>query len=46
MHIESPALNIHNEQNIIKNQGGRHFPGGSKGCICHKRSIGISFWLD
>ncbi len=29
-----------------KNQGGRHFPGGSKGCICHKRSIGISFWLD
>ena len=21
---------------------GRHFPGGSKGCICHKRSIGIS----
>ena len=41
-----PCIECPQRTEYHKNQGGRHFPGGSKGCICHKRSIGISFWLD
>ena len=46
MHIESPALNVHNEQNIIKIKEDGTFSGGGQDSVRYKCSIRTSFWLD
>ena len=46
MHIESPALNIHNEQNIIKIKEDGTFLAEVKVASVTSVALEFPFWLD